>query len=112
MSKIDQLPAELHVTIYQGDAWRIAVDFNMDLTGYTIAANVHPNDGSSDVPMAIEETNLADGQFDIVLTTAQSADLGAAYHSWCLVMSPAVVNPDPTEPRTHLAGRFIVRSCT
>lgn len=108
MATTDQLPAELHVSIYQGDAWRLSVDFDMNLTGYTIAAVVHPKDGSADVVMAIEATSLAAGQFDIVLTTAQSTALGAAYHSWCLVMTPS---GSPSQPRTYLAGRYIVKAC-
>lgn len=108
MATTDQLPAELHVSIYQGDAWRLSVDFNMDLTGYTIVAKVHPKDGSADVTMAIENQSLAAGQFDIVLSSAQSTALGAAYHSWCLVMTPSGT---PALPRTYLAGRYIIKAC-
>jgi hypothetical protein len=108
MAKVYQLPAELHVTISQGDAWRLEVDFDKNLTGYTIAASIHPKDGSADVVMAIEETSLVAGQFSIVLAAEQSAELAAAYHSWCLVMTPS---GSPAEPRTYIAGRYIVEAC-
>jgi hypothetical protein len=112
MAKVDQLPAELHVAIYRGDAWLLQVDFDIDLTGYTIAAEIHPKDGSTSIYMTIDVVDLSLGQFNTVLTSEQSFTLPAAYHSWCLVMTPPVVGLDPELPRTYFAGRFIVRSCS
>lgn len=106
-NKINQLPAELHVEIQRGDAWSITCDFNLDLTGYVIAATLHPRDGSADVTLAVNSVDLSLGQFTITLSKTASAALAADFHSWCLVMTPA----DGNLARTYLAGKFILNDC-
>ncbi len=112
MPKIDQLPAELHVAISQGDFWEIDVDFSLDLTDYDIAASIHPHGGGDDVVLAITETDLLAGQFSISLAAAQSAALADAYHSWCLILTPPHDPEEDPQPRKFLAGRFIVAACS
>lgn len=113
-TKIDQKPAEVHVEIYQGDSWELAVTVDgIDLTDYSIAAAIHPKDGSADVALAIEDTDLANGQYKIRLSATDSAALPAAHHSWCHVLTPPRAAPDdPAFPRTFFAGRFIVGACS
>jgi hypothetical protein len=108
MPKAEQLPAELHVEIYRGDDWSLSFDFNIDLTGYTITAAVHPKDGGDDVAITVTEVDYSLGQFTTSLTAAQTAALDEAYHTWCLVLTP----PASTSKRTYVSGRYIVSSCS
>lgn len=110
MAKIEQLPGELHVEIVQGDAWMISLDFNLDLTNYTIAATLHRKDGT-DVVMPISDPNLPLGQFTVSLPATESAATPAGFHRWCLVLTHPPVPPNPPRPRTVVAGRFVVTSC-
>jgi len=105
MKKIDQVPAVVHVAIYQGDSWTASLDFNLDLTGYTIAATITPADASDPVSLAIAETDLANGQYSVTLSDSQSASLPAGYHKWTIAMS------DDETDRTYVCGKFIVESC-
>lgn len=108
MAKIDQLPAELHVEIVSGDFWRISVDFDIDLTGFDIAARIVVQDGEDPISLTVDEVNLSLGQFDILLPASASAGILQGYHSWCLVMTAPFVDPELPEPRTYFSGRFIV----
>ncbi len=114
MARVSQIPAELHVTIYQGDAWSIDVDCSLDLTGYALQATVHHNGTNDETALEIIETDLANGQYTIRLPAAASAELPADYHSWCHVLTPPYDAGDPDDlplPRSYIAGRFIVEAC-
>lgn len=111
--KINQLPAIIHVAIQHGDHWWLSITIDdMDLTGHTITAAIHPKGGGEDVALTIEETDLAAGEFTLVLTAEASASLPPDHHSWCTVITPPLEDPeaDP-RPRTFFAGRFIVEAC-
>lgn len=96
MAVFTQLPGTLDITFVQGDEVAIALDFDRDLTGYTITAPVYVTavfasggGGSSFVEtvgavatnFVISNTNLAQGQILIGLSENQTNLLspGIAY---------------------------------
>lgn len=106
-----QLPGGLDWEIFKPDEWRWRIsivdenDASEDLTEYDITATVHPKDGD-DIELAIEETNLASGTFEIVMTSAQHATLAVDDHSYCVVLTP-----NGGGERTYLAGKLFVKGC-
>ena len=117
MKTAPQLPGQLHVRIWRGDAWHLDVSIpSLDLTDYDITATIHvsgsqQSEDIDDIVLAIPETDLANGEFSIDLTAAQSATLAADHHSWCCVLTPPFTEPELPRPRTFMAGRFIVEDC-
>lgn len=99
------VPAELHLEIVQGDNFRLSIDFNFDLTGYTITTAIKPKAGGDEVALAIDNKVEAAGTLDVVLADTASALLPAAYHSWYFLMQPTGGGK-----RTYFQGRFIVRA--
>lgn len=98
------IPAELHLEIVQGDDLRLSIDFDFDITGYTITSAIKPKAGGDEVALAIENKVDAAGTLDVVLADTASALLPAAYHSWYFLMQPT-----GGDRRTFFHGRFIVK---
>jgi hypothetical protein len=103
-----QLPGQLDVTFVQGDEVAIALDFDRDLTGYSMTAPVYVTavyasggGGSSFVEtigsvatnFAISNTNLSQGQVLIGLSETQTSNLspGISYRWYMRWVSPGLV---------------------
>jgi len=93
MASFSQIPGELNITFVQGDEVAIALDFDRDLTGYTITTAVYVTAvfvsggggsgfvtgvGQTATTFAVEETDLSAGQVKIGLSEAQTAALSPA----------------------------------
>lgn len=93
MAAFTQLPGELSLTFVQGDEVAVALDFDRDLTGYSIETVVYVTAvyaaggggtgfvtaiGSTAATFAISNTNLAAGQITIGLSETQTAALSPA----------------------------------
>ncbi len=83
-----QLPGELSLEFVQGDELAVALDFDRDLTGYTIETKIYVTAvyaaglggagsvetvGSTAATFTISPTSLAAGQITIGLSEAQTA---------------------------------------
>jgi hypothetical protein len=95
-----QLPGTLDITFVQGDEVAIALDFDRDLTGYTIINVVYVTQsfisegggagfvtgvGETAATFAVSEDNLAEGQITIGLSEAQTEMLTPAVaYRWYL----------------------------
>lgn len=118
-STFTQLPGGLDITFVQGDEVAIALDFDRDLTGYTITAPIYVTavfasggGGSSFVEtvgaiatnFAISNTNLAQGQILIGLSENQTNLLspGIAYRWYMRWVDTGLVT------RTVLSGTVTV----
>lgn len=119
MAVFTQLPGSLDITFVQGDEVAIALDFDRDLTGYTITAPVYvtavfasSGGGSGFVEtvgaiatnFAISNTNLAQGQILIGLSETQTNLLspGIAYRWYMRWVDTGLVT------RTVLSGTVTV----
>lgn len=119
MAVFTQLPGTLDITFVQGDEVAIALDFDRDLTGYTITAPVYVTavfasggGGSSFVEtvgaiatsFAISNTNLSQGQILIGLSETQTNLLspGIAYRWYMRWVDTGLVT------RTVLSGTVAV----
>lgn len=93
MAAFTQLPGELNLTFVQGDEIAVALDFDRDLTGYTITTAIYVTAvyaaggggsgfvtgvGETATTFSIENTNLAAGQITIGLSEVQTAALSPA----------------------------------
>lgn len=119
MSTFTQLPGTLDITFVQGDEVAIALDFDRDLTGYSITAPIYVTavfasggGGSSFVEtvgqvatnFVVSATNLAQGQLLMGLSESQTALLspGIAYRWYLRWVDPGLVT------RTVLSGTVTV----
>lgn len=118
-STFSQLPAGLDITFVQGDELAVALDFDRDLTGYSITAPLYVTavfasggGGSSFVEtvgsiatnFVISNTSLAQGQILLGLSEQQTALLspGIAYRWYLRWVDPGMVT------RTILSGTVTV----
>jgi len=72
----EQIPATRHINSVSGDDLSIAIDFDIDLSGYTFFCKV----GSQDPTITV--TNAALGQVTIALTNAQTTAIGVNKVHW------------------------------
>jgi len=100
MATFSQLPGTLDITFVSGDEVAIALDFDRDLTGYTITTAVYVTAvyasggggtgfvtgiGETAATFSISNTNLAAGQITIGLSEVQTAALSPAIaYRWYL----------------------------
>ena len=119
MATFTQLPGGLDITFVQGDEVSIALDFDRDLTGYTITAPVYvtaayatdgggsgfvQTGGATAANFAIASTDLSQGQILIGLSETQTSDLTPAnsYRWYMRWVEPGLVT------RTVLSGTVTV----
>ena len=102
MTDLEQLPAEINISAVVRDSFSSLIDFDINLTGYTVTAYVDHHDGETQTAFTIDETNLSSGQVTISLTAAQLTSIGIGEHKWYTkwVVGSAV--------RTTFAGNFTV----
>lgn len=118
-SAFTQLPGTLDITFVQGDEVAIALDFDRNLTGYSITTVVYVTQvfaaggggssfvetvGATAATFGISNTNLASGQITIGLNETQTASLspGIAYRWYMRWVDPGLVT------RTVLSGTVTV----
>jgi hypothetical protein len=92
-STFSQLPGQLEITFVQGDEVNIALDFDRDLTGYSIETKVYVTAvyasggggssfvetvGATAVTFTVSPVSLANGQVTISLNEVQTASLSPA----------------------------------
>ena len=107
MDEILQLPGIVNVSIIQGDAFTLALNFGMDLTGYTFESHVSLTD-ETEVEITVDETDLLTGSIALKLSAANSATIEPDKHFWCFVWTPP---GSPPQTRTILSGDFTVKGC-
>lgn len=101
---LSQSPAELDIAWIAGDDLGALLDFDIDLTGYVVTADVQADGNSAVQAITVTVVNAATGQINIALTDAQTAALGACKRRWVLRwVAPGSVQ------RTVLAGNFTLR---
>lgn len=121
MSTFQQIPGTLDITIVQGDEVSIALDFDRNLTGYSISAPIYVSQvysttgagsasvttvGATATTFAISNVNLSAGQILIGLSEVQTAALSPAiaYRWYMRWVDTGMVT------RTVLSGTLTVQS--
>lgn len=121
MATFSQLPGGLDITFVQGDEVAIALDFDRDLTGFTIETKVYVTAvyaaglggagsvetvGTTAATFTISPTDLAAGQITIGLSEAQTALLSPSIaYRWYMRWVDTTLFT-----RTVLSGTVTVRN--
>lgn len=100
MATYSQLPGRLSLALRRGDEFGASVDFDVDLSGYTVSASiVSAITGSTAGTMTATVTNAAAGIVNVAMTEAQTQSLVPGTYSWRLEwVAPGDVK------RTAMAG--------
>lgn len=102
MSTFAILPGSLNIRVTQGDALSCGLDFTVDLTGYTIAAEVYAAaTGDTVQALTVNAGSAADGQVTVSLTPNETAALPRGTYRWRLTWQSGGSNR-----RTALSGFF------
>ena len=84
-ASVDTLHGRLNLALVQGDELGQLLDFSVDLSSYTFAADVSSTvTGDQVVAITVSPVNLAAGQVNISLTEAQTEALAAGTYAWRL----------------------------
>ncbi len=97
---ITQQGGSLEVEINKGDSWTTNVTVGKNLSGYTITAWIKY--GSNTIPLTVTETDLAGGQFSLLLSATNSALINTLENELFVKWVYG------TESRTFINGKFRV----
>lgn len=86
MATYTNLPGTLNIEVRRGDELGLTPDFNIDLTGYTVAAAVYSCvTGSTCGTMSASLTNTgSDGKVSLAMTEAETSALAQGTYRWAL----------------------------
>ena len=100
-NKYIQKPGRLDIVAAQSDAFSVLLDFDIDTTGYTWAAKVDENDGTT-TTITVTSSTDGSGQETLTLASTDLADISLGEHNWELRRT------DAGSQRRYLAGKFTV----
>ena len=107
MSNIEQLAAELNLKMVDDNDLVFAIDWNMDITGYSWEANIIPDKIEDEIPMTVTVTNASSGLMNIAISASSIIDISPSTNDWYLNWT----TPSPDNyVRTVLAGKLILLS--
>lgn len=105
MTTFTQLPGTLNLDIVRGDSVSVVVDFDADLTSYTLSASLLSTvSGAVVAPITAQLTSAQAGVVTILLTAAESAAIPRGTYKWELTWTSQY-----EEVRTALSGFVEVR---
>jgi len=106
MAEVEQVPGSLDLVVGEGDDLALALDFDVDLTGYTFEAVIEvTGQPGSPVPVPVTGTSLASGQIGLGLTDVLLASVPVGIiHAWYLKWTFGAIS------RRVLAGAFKIVS--
>ena len=84
MAEYAQIPGNLDLVATRGDDFQLNLAFNIDLTGYTLSANVVTVSTNVLIPLTITNTNLSLGEIKLSLPKTTLASLSTSIHHWRL----------------------------
>jgi hypothetical protein len=83
MATYEQLPGTLNISFVRGDEFGTTLDFDVNLTSYTVAAELlSVVSGSKVLDIASNVVSAANGQVAISLTETQTSSLAAGTYRW------------------------------
>jgi hypothetical protein len=85
MSDLIQLPGVLNIKMLHGDDLSFDVEFNVDLTGFTLSAYVTPaGSTSSNIPITISPVDLVGGKIHLFISRSSVLGLPVNIdsHKW------------------------------
>lgn len=106
MALYEQLPGSLSLSIVSGDQWSTVVDFDINMTSYTVSSEIYSLvDGETVTAMTTTFANAALGTVNIGMTEAETSDLAVGTYGWRLQwLAPGSVT------RTALTGLLEVKA--
>ena len=104
MATISQAPGLLNLEFVRGEDFTFNLDWNLDLTDYTLASFYKSAGSDTENAIAITAVDLNAGQIRLNLTGAQTLALTPGYHYWQLNWIP----PSGVK-RIVLAGSILAR---
>jgi hypothetical protein len=83
MATFSQLPGTLNLAFVRGDEFGTTLDFDVNLTGYTVAAELLSiNSLAKVLDITTTVTSEANGQVGISMTEAETGSLAAGTYRW------------------------------
>jgi hypothetical protein len=106
MALYEQLPGSLSLSIVSGDQWSTVVDFDINMTSYTVSSEIYSLvDGATVAAMTTAFVSAALGTVNIGMTEAETSDLAVGTYGWRLQwLAPGSVT------RTALTGLMEVKA--
>jgi hypothetical protein len=106
MALYEQLPGSLSLSIVSGDQWSTVVDFDINMTSYTVSSEIYSLvDGVTVTAMSTAFVSAALGTVSIGMTEAATSDLSVGTYGWRLQwLAPGSVT------RTALTGLMEVKA--
>jgi hypothetical protein len=106
MALYEQLPGSLSLSIVSGDQWSTVVDFDINMTSYTVSSEIYSLvDGATVTAMTTAFVSASLGTVNIGMTEAETSDLAVGTYGWRLQwLAPGSVT------RTALTGLMEVKA--
>jgi len=85
MALYEQLPGSLSLSIVSGDQWSTVVDFDINMTSYTVSSEIFSLvDGQTVTAMSTAFVSAALGTVSIGMSEAETSDLSVGTYGWRL----------------------------
>jgi hypothetical protein len=102
MADFTQTPGILNITATHGDDFSFALDFDINLTGYTFSSKVITIATNALVTLTVTSVDLPTGKLTLSMPKATLTTLESATHHWYLDWTVGLTS------RRVLAGTFKV----
>ena len=85
MATVSNLPGQLSLAVRRGDEFGTLIDFSINATGYTWAAQVYSLiTGATLITPTVTVVSAADGQVNVALSELQTASVPVGSYGWRL----------------------------
>jgi hypothetical protein len=102
---LTQLPAEVNLEITDDNDLIFTVDWHMDISLYTFAANIIPAESEDEIAMTVTIVSAPVGTMTIKITRSSILDISPSTNRWYLNWTDS-----NGYVRTVLAGALVLRS--
>lgn len=104
---VTQLPGTLNLDMVVNNDFVFNIDWHTDLTGYTFAAYIIPENSDAEIAMTVNVLDIAAGTMQVVITEASITDLPDSINKWYFNWTTPA--PD-SYVRTVLVGALVLRA--
>ena len=79
---VSQLPGEFDIKMVIGNDLSLAIQWNLDITGYTFEAYIEPKNQAEDIPIDLEITSASSGKMNMIISASSTVNLPASTNEW------------------------------
>lgn len=81
---LEQLPGMVNIKMVDDNDFVFAIDWDIDITGYSWAAYIIPDNGDPEIPLGTEVINASDGTMNVIISSSSIADISPSINNWYL----------------------------